>query len=390
MEKNRHDEVRYPSFCIVKVDDLQCWIDYVIRQAESVDQRLIFNQNEYCGRRWVYRGQADVAWNIESTFERKLNWDSVKSLLNSERELRGKELASINAFKTRAWRCVENPQMSNLAWLTLMRHHGVPTRLVDFSESAVIALYFALEEEKDTDFSVWAIDRDGLRDGYAQSQLGMEIPGAKEAFAKYGAKVGEMLQDNSVDEPCIVSMRKAQAVWMQTDATVVMRSERNRAIASQIVEGDVDGDLAILKGLKSLFFYPEWPSPRMLAQRGLFMMATELSTPFMEGLCQGLEITNFKNPRVVLMSQLAANRVDIGNVQLFKFEFPCGMRKKVSGVLSFANCRKDVLYPDIDGVAQSVAQELSHALSSSINIGCMGANGTMIINKDAIVKLESV
>lgn len=178
----------------------------------------------------MYRGQADVAWNIESSFERKLNWDSVKSLLNSERELRGKELASINAFKTRAWRCVENPQMSNLAWLTLMRHHGVPTRLVDFSESAVIALYFALEEEKDTDFSVWAIDRDGLRDGYAQSQLGTEIPGAKEAFAKYGAKVGEMLQDNSVDEPCIVSMRKAQAVWMQTDATVVMRSERNRAM----------------------------------------------------------------------------------------------------------------------------------------------------------------
>lgn len=43
MEKAQHNDVRYPSFCIVKVDDLQCWINYVIRQSESVNQRLIFN-----------------------------------------------------------------------------------------------------------------------------------------------------------------------------------------------------------------------------------------------------------------------------------------------------------------------------------------------------------
>ena len=389
MEKAQHNDVRYPSFCIVKVDDLQCWINYVIRQSESVNQRLIFNQNEYCGRRWVYRGQADVSWNIESSFEREICWSSVSALANPERELRGKELASINAFKTRAWRYVQNPQMSNLEWLTLMRHHGVPTRLVDFSESAAIALYFALEDERETNFAIWAVDRDGLRDGYSQAQIGEEIPGAKEAFAKYGNKVGEMLQDDCITDPCIVAMRKAQSMWMQTDATVVMRTEKNRELASQILKGEVDSDLAMLKGLKSLYFYPEWPSPRMLAQRGLFMMATALSTPFMSALCQGLEISNYDNPLMVSMSDLELRHRDIGNAQLIKFEFAGSMRKLVRGVLDFANCRTEVLYPDIDGIAKGVGCELLQTLSNSINVGKMVSGGIQI-NKDAIVKLNEL
>jgi hypothetical protein len=50
---------------------------------------------------------------------------------------------------------------SKLAWLSIMQHYGVPTRLLDFTESPYVALYFALESYQPTskdDFAVFALD----------------------------------------------------------------------------------------------------------------------------------------------------------------------------------------------------------------------------------------
>jgi hypothetical protein len=50
---------------------------------------------------------------------------------------------------------------SKLAWLSIMQHYGVPTRLVDFTSSPYVALYFALESYQPlskADVAVYAID----------------------------------------------------------------------------------------------------------------------------------------------------------------------------------------------------------------------------------------
>ncbi|NQU33862.1 MAG: FRG domain-containing protein [Bacteroidetes bacterium] len=43
-------------------------------------------------------------------------------------------------------------------WLSLMQHVGLPTRLLDWSESALVGLYFAVSPEENCDAVVWLLD----------------------------------------------------------------------------------------------------------------------------------------------------------------------------------------------------------------------------------------
>jgi hypothetical protein len=50
--------------------------------------------------------------------------------------------------------------MTEWDWMLYMRHYGVRTRLLDWTESPMVALFFAVEEPKDhgVDGAVWSLD----------------------------------------------------------------------------------------------------------------------------------------------------------------------------------------------------------------------------------------
>ena len=62
---------------------------------------------------------------------------------------------------------------AGISWLTLMQHYGLPTRLLDWSESPLVALYFALSSDEDAkaDAAVWVLNPMKLNKkvGYAGS-----------------------------------------------------------------------------------------------------------------------------------------------------------------------------------------------------------------------------
>lgn len=90
---------------------------------------------------FLYRGQADSGWKLQSSLERILGcgWTAAKAQRLEEFSL--KQFCSKFHLYDR-----ENVQPnSKLAWLSIMQHYGIPTRLLDFTESPYVALYFAME-----------------------------------------------------------------------------------------------------------------------------------------------------------------------------------------------------------------------------------------------------
>ena len=128
---------------------------------DSTDQ-LIRHLNELPNH-YIYRGHANAAWRLQSSLERVIGeaWSAEKA--------EQWESYSLDRFKSKFHLYdYENAEpKSKLAWLSLMQHYGVPTRLVDFTESPYVALYFALEAympHEGNDLAVYALDYKSVMD----------------------------------------------------------------------------------------------------------------------------------------------------------------------------------------------------------------------------------
>jgi hypothetical protein len=90
-----------------------------------------------------FRGQANAEWAPRPSLFRK----------------GGKEHDVTASFMQRAGMYTNQRLPGSPAqWLSLMQHVGVPTRLLDWTESAAVALYFAVHPREDKDGAVWLLD----------------------------------------------------------------------------------------------------------------------------------------------------------------------------------------------------------------------------------------
>ncbi|WP_111428761.1 FRG domain-containing protein [Rhodobacteraceae bacterium DSL-40] len=93
-----------------------------------------------------FRGQGDIEWPLKPALYRG---DFDKYL---EREM-------LRDFRSYAYEFLENRERLDIDWLFIAQHHGLPTRLLDWTENPLVSLYFScLNHARSTDACVWALN----------------------------------------------------------------------------------------------------------------------------------------------------------------------------------------------------------------------------------------
>lgn len=95
---------------------------------------------------WIYRGVSNSSFALLPKVGREV-YRSQYSLQNERLLLR--------TFKQRAVRHVSPQPTSELEWLAVGQHHGLPTRLLDWTYSPLVALYFAVKGDPAADAAVY-------------------------------------------------------------------------------------------------------------------------------------------------------------------------------------------------------------------------------------------
>ena len=118
-----------------------------------------------------FRGQGKRTWSLSPSL-----W---RPPFNAQHEA-----YFIKKFRQDAYRAVaEKLPTDHWQWTFLMQHHGMPTRLLDWSENPLVALYFAVEnEDHDTsDAAFWILRPDIMnsKSGLSYSNA-LELPSFEE------------------------------------------------------------------------------------------------------------------------------------------------------------------------------------------------------------------
>lgn len=136
--------------------------------------------HEFARGGWLFRGQRCSDWLLQTSLERCCERERIKPKYRYSIEA---EL--LREFK-RAYHqyALHLPSSdSTIEWLSLMQHHGAPTRLLDFTYSLYVAAYFAAETA-DSDCAVWAVNGPWIMDRSIPCLLKKGKRGAKRLVGK--------------------------------------------------------------------------------------------------------------------------------------------------------------------------------------------------------------
>ena len=137
----------------------------------------------------LFRGQSNSKWQLKPKLYRFVDKIPLENAL-------GLELDSINYFKQFAYIYLSPqiiPELTNLAsWVALMQQYGAPTRMLDWTTSFNVALYFAVTDDPiDKPGAVWFFEVSKLRKLMQHykpisKDEATDIISNKDKFIKYG------------------------------------------------------------------------------------------------------------------------------------------------------------------------------------------------------------
>ena len=273
---------------------------------------------------WIFRGQADDSWPLSSSLERELSRVGTQHSLAYERAiLNGIRLASSSYPE-----CRDLEWDDYLSWLALLQHHGCKTRLVDFTESFYVALYFALRDlpcisdGKSTGVStVWAISRYFLDREPERLRVHTVTDGCK------------MRDYELFDIPGKQSWDLANTVISNYQDSLGYESPRGVA-----------------------YYKPTRLTSRMIAQQGIFLVPLDIGISFQENLFDGLGLQPSEPPTECTDLAVVACALR-HRAHIIKIRIPQSYNQDHRTLLShlkMMNITEATVFPGLDGYARSL------------------------------------
>ena len=279
----------------------QLFDNFVLTEPKPADSWGTFLAWSDEVRGWGFRGQRESAWSLRTSLDRAVCVTTSSGHYHLDRKTEEREL--LFRFQQQAHRfiCHVPPSDDLASWFSLMQHHGVPTRLLDWTWSPYVALYFAIEESPQSadwaqpkersraerNSAIWAVDLDWLEEkGKEHLELMPDDPKARKEY------LNGLL--NQKDKPLIARVDPALA------------------------------------------------NERMSAQQGFFLWKLFEETPFFDQ---------------ILMSMIIHPAIPEQPV-LRKLEVGAGQRVKFLENLREMNIHRASLFPGLDGFCQSLKLDL--------------------------------
>jgi hypothetical protein len=169
---------------------------------------------------YVYRGQADYTWPLESTLDRLTRrFPRRKNMSGTNPKEFGvpplTDAQHLAAFKraTRGRLGINRPALeSEDEWWAMGQHHGLATPLLDCTRSAYVSLFFALEEEL--------------------PQPSTE-PEHRGVYA-FSTSLCRLVRPKSSDEVYLVSPSAQASYRLVSQAAVLLRLPKNKNLESYV------------------------------------------------------------------------------------------------------------------------------------------------------------
>lgn len=260
---------------------------------------------------WYFRGHANSAWALQPKLERSILTYQEKALFDEF-----KRTAHLYANDT------NHKVETRVEWLSLMQHHGAPTRLLDWTRSPYVAAFFAVNDLKvddDATAAVWAVNI---------SEIFKEMRKKNEKDIRY--------------KPLFDRNYLQQQTLPDTDFGGIFLSEWYE-------EEDFKFPSAVLP------IAPYYAHPRLTIQQGVYLAQTRLS--------KDNEVTMV--PFEIALQDTMEGEFDGRWIR--KFYLPSKLRPQMLRELNAMNINDATLFPGLDGFARYLAKKVSVLLDEIKN-----------------------
>lgn len=255
--------------------------------------------------RSAFRGVAEANWEMETSLMRLKGeyWKLEDHLLRNFRKYAHRDVVDRDSF----W-----------YWLSVAQHHGLPTRLLDWTYSPFVALHFATDDltKMDVDGAVWVAKTEAIHNALPKTLKAVLRNEGSGVFTV--DMLASLERDNRVDPTAASPVRKN---WP--------KDVRNL--------NDFD---SLSKDPFALFFEPPSMDDRIVNQFALFSVISD--------------------PKIKMDSWFGRR------TSLFKkVKIPKGLKWEVRDKLDQANITERVIYPGLDGLSTWLKRHYSHRDISS-------------------------